>query len=80
MFTDLGKSFMRKCYIHADHLDEARNFFSLVILDDIAVFQDTFDSFNERYEFVEVCSEFLGIGDLEEHVELGLLRKATPMK
>ena len=71
---------MREGYIHADHLDEARKFLFLMIVDGIAIFQDTFNSLNERYEFVEVCSEFLGIGDGEEDIELSLLRKTTPTK
>jgi hypothetical protein len=80
MFTDLDKSFVREGYVHADDMDEARKLLFLVIVDAIAIFQDTFDRLNERYEFVEVCSEFLGIGDVEEDVELGLLRKAAPTK
>ena len=71
---------MREGYIHADKVDEARELLLLVIVDSIAIFQDTFDSLDERYEFVEVCSELLGIGDIEEDVELGLLRKATPAR
>ena len=59
MLTDLDKSFMREGYIHADHLDEARKMLSLVIVDGIVIFQDTFDGLNERYEFVEVCSELM---------------------
>ena len=71
---------MRESYIHADKVDEARELLLLVIVDSIAIFQDTFDSLDERYEFVEVYSELLGIGDVEEDVELGLLRKATPAR
>ena len=78
--TDLLKSFVREGYIHADDVDEARKLLPLVVLDSIAIFQDTVDSLDERYELVEVCSEFLDIGDVEEKVELGLLRKATPAK
>ena len=78
--TDLGKPFVREGYIHADKVDEARELLLLVIVDSIAIFQDTFDSLDERYEFVEVYSELLGIGDVEEDVELGLLRKATPAR
>ena len=71
---------MREGYIHADEADEARKLLPLVIVDSIAIFQDTVDSLDERYEFVEVYSEFLGIGDVEEGVELGLLRKAAPAR
>ena len=80
MSTDLGKSFVRERYIHADEMDESRKFLPLMIVDSIAIFQDTFYSLNERYEFVEIYSEFLGIGDVEENVELGLLRKAAPAR
>jgi hypothetical protein len=71
---------VRKGYIHADEVDQARKLLLLVIVDSIAIFQDTFDSLDERYEFVEVYSEFLDIGDVEEDVELGLLRKAAPAR
>lgn len=78
--TDLLKSFVGEGYIHTDDVDETRKLLPLVILDSIAIFQDTVDSLDERYELVKVCSEFLDIGDVEEKVELGLLRKATPAK
>jgi hypothetical protein len=71
---------VRKGYIHADEVDQARKLLLLVIVDSIAIFQDTFDSLDERYEFVEVYSEFLDIGDVEEDVELGLLWKAAPAR
>ena len=51
-----------------------------MIVDGIAIFQDAVDGLDERYEFIEVGSEFLRIGDVEENVELGLLRKAAPAK
>ena len=61
-------------------MDESRRLPALVIVDGIAIFQDTFDSLDKRYEFIEVYSEFLGIGDGEENVELGFLREAAPAK
>lgn len=78
--TDLGKSLVREGYIHADEVDESRKLLPLVIVDSIAILQDTIDSLDERYEFVEVYSEFLGIGDVEEDIELGLLWKAAPAR
>ena len=71
---------MREGYIHADEVNEARKLIPLVHVDSIAIFQDTFGSPDERYEFVEVYSEFPGIGDLEEEEEFGLLRKAAPVR
>ena len=80
MITDLDKSIVREGYIHTDNRDEAWKLLPLVILDGITIFQDTVNSLDEGYEFVEVCSEFLGIGDVEEDIKLGLLWKAAPAK
>jgi hypothetical protein len=71
---------VREGYIYADDVKEARTPIPLVHVDSIAIYRDTFGSPDERYEFVEVHSEFPGIGDLEEVVELGLLRKAAPAR
>jgi len=67
-------------YIHTNNRDEAWKLLPLVILDGITIFQDTVDSLGECCEFVKVCSEFLGIGDVEEDIKLGLLWKAALAK
>jgi hypothetical protein len=71
---------VREGNVNADHLDEARKFLLLVVVDGIAIFKDSVDSLNERNEFVKIFSEFLDVGDVEEDVKLGLLRKAAPAR
>jgi len=78
--TDRGKSFVRKGDVNTDHLDEAWKLLLLVVVDGIAILQDSVDSLNERNEFVKILPEFLDIGDVEEDIELGLLREAAPAR
>ena len=71
---------MREGYVNADQVDEPRKLLLLVVVDGIAILQDSVHSLDERYEFVKIFSEFLDVGDIEEDVKLGFLWKAAPVR